>query len=112
MARSHDHTVTWRGHLKPEIKSVCSLLVTHHALSRLAQRCNARNPRDLVLATHAVFVTLVGEKPLPSDLPPAGYHLPVSLPNGMGDAVAVLERHENADVDASVVVTVLPPDLN
>jgi hypothetical protein len=47
-----------------------------------------------------------------SDLPPAGYHLPVSLPNGMGDAVAVLERHENADVDASVVVTVLPPDLN
>jgi hypothetical protein len=38
-------------------------------------------------------------------VPPAGLRIPITIPGDMGDAVAVLARHDDPDIEAPVVVT-------
>jgi hypothetical protein len=48
--------VNWRGSRRePEIRHGPIILVTHHSLSRLTQRCGARTPSDVLVATHALL---------------------------------------------------------
>jgi len=91
--------------------------LSHHALSRLCQRCNARRPRDLIVATHAL-VSAVCEAETANILPrpiinPAGHRLRVELGGGLGDCVAVFQRHERLlDETTPVCVSILPPDAD
>jgi hypothetical protein len=76
------------------------LLVTHHALSRLAQRCGARTILDIWFAASEI-----GEAYFSNGL--KGFsdnsRLKVSLPNEMGNAICVLR----SDSDGADVVTTL-----
>jgi hypothetical protein len=93
------------------------VLLTHHALSRLCQRCNARRPRDLIVATHAL-TNAVCEAEVANTLPrpvtnPAGHRLRVKLGGGLGDCVAVFQRHDRLlDDTTPVCATILPPDAD
>jgi hypothetical protein len=92
----------------PEIDASILTLVSHHALSRIAQRCGARDPRDLLLGVRALFAALTeAEIVFADDIPPGG-HLLVKFANGI-ETIAALERHRNPAIDAVVVPTILPP---
>jgi hypothetical protein len=45
--------IVGRPNAEPEGSGGGIVWLSHHALSRLCQRCNARRPRDLIVATHA-----------------------------------------------------------
>jgi hypothetical protein len=48
--------VTGQGpHRPPEVRHGVLLMISFHALSRLAQRCGARDAADLVLAAEGLF---------------------------------------------------------
>jgi len=103
-----------RPNAQPEGSGGGIVWLSHHALSRLCQRCNARRPRDLIVATHA-FVSAVCEAETANILPrpvtnPAGHRLRVELGGGLGDCVAVFQRHESLDEITPVCVSILPPD--
>src|ERR1700746_2484947 len=76
------------------------LLITHHALSRLAQRCNAREASDLVLAVNAIWYAFVEadlkahEDGAGLNARPASQRISVKLPGDMGEAIAVLCPHD------------------
>jgi hypothetical protein len=77
-------------------------IVSHHALSRLAQRCYVRTTLDLHMALKAIGEAAIGcDGLLDGDFPPAGKRF--QFPGG----VAVLRR--DADTDDLIVVTVLEP---
>jgi hypothetical protein len=95
--------------LRPDIWGALNLFVTHHALSRLAQRCGAREPHELLLAVRAIWHTFETDMEKKAEFPPAGYRLSVNLPGGLGGAIAALSRHANEDIHAPVVVTILSP---
>ena len=102
--------VKWYGRVRhPEINDAEVLLLTHHALSRLAQRAGARAPSDLLAATRVLFDVILHAQIGPDDVPPAGRRFTVSLPEHMGEATAVVARHENPEVRALVVTTILEP---
>jgi hypothetical protein len=91
-----------RWELKP------AMLVTHHALSRLAQRIGVRTTRDLLHAmvcfwdaTTDLVTAGNGERP---EAPPQGLRVPVKV--GTGDAIAVMQWDQ--ELDAFVLATVLP----
>jgi hypothetical protein len=77
-------------------------IVSHHALSRLAQRCDVRTTLDLHMALKAIGEAAIGcDGLLDGDFPPAGKRF--QFPGG----VAVLLR--DADTDDLIVATVLEP---
>jgi hypothetical protein len=77
----------------------CLLTVSHHAMSRLAQRCDVRTPLDLYAALTGMAQTVVVRPDEP--IPPAGMRL--AFPGG----IAVLRR-DSAD-GGLVAVTALEP---
>jgi hypothetical protein len=100
--------VKWHGRGRPsEIKGGAVLLLTHHALSRLAQRAAARTPADLIMAARVLFDVILHAGIEPDELPPAGRRLTISLPGHMGEATAVVARHDDPEVCALVVTTIL-----
>jgi hypothetical protein len=110
----HHLQLIGRPHADPECTSGALVWLTHHALSRLCQRCNARNPRDLIVATHGLIDAIckaetTGTMPRPVTNP-VGHRLRVELGGDLDACVAVLERHESLPEQvAPVVVTILPP---
>jgi hypothetical protein len=102
--------VKWYGRVRhPEIDDAEVLLLTHHALSRLAQRAGARTPADLLMATRVLFDVILHARIERDELPTAGRRFTISLPEHMGEATAVVARHENPEVRAFVVTTILEP---
>jgi hypothetical protein len=90
--------------------------LSHHALSRLCQRCNARHPRDLIVATHALINAVCKAetaKILPRPVTnPAGHRLRVELGGELGACIAVLQKHDRTEETAPVVVSILPPNAD
>ena len=108
--------IVGRPNAEPEGSGGGIVWLSHHALSRLCQRCNARRPRDLIVATHAL-VSAVCEAEVAKILPrpvtnPAGHRLRVKLGGALGDCVAVFQRHESLDEPTPVCVSILPPDAD
>jgi hypothetical protein len=56
-----DITLTSKGRHAYEQRNSFSLFVTHHALSRLAQRCGAITAGDLLIAVHNMWMAFVQE---------------------------------------------------
>jgi hypothetical protein len=73
------------------------LHVTHHALSRLAQRSGARTVDDLIAATKALWNAYYAYRMAvtPGTSTPDGTRIAVDLPAGMGKAIAVTRQHED-----------------
>ena len=104
--------VDWRGsHREPEIRHGPIILVTHHSLSRLAQRCGARTPSDLLVATRALLDAAGAASIRPDELSCVGRRLAIALPDHMGDAVAVIVKHDDPEILAMVVATILDPEM-
>jgi hypothetical protein len=109
--------IVGRPNADPEGSGGGIVCLSHHALSRLCQRCNARTPRDLIVATHALVAAVCeaeNAKILPRPVTnPAGHRLRVELGGGLGDCVAVFQRHESLlDETTPVCVSILPPDAD
>jgi hypothetical protein len=100
-----------RGHYK--VMRPIPLLITHHSLSRLAQRSNAREAIDLVWAVNATWYAFLEadikavEAGVPFCSHPAGRRIGVSLPAAIGDVVTVICPHD-ARPHTHVVTTILP----
>ena len=99
-----------------EVSRGLPLLITHHALSRLAQRCNAREASDLVLAVNAIWYAFVEadlkahEDGAGLNARPASQRISVKLPGDMGEAIAVLCPHDTRP-HTLVVATILSPGM-
>ena len=91
------------------------LIVTHHALSRLAQRCDARVPKDMINAVACIWKRLIEvqsdclEYSGRANRLPEDHRMRVNLGEAMGDCYAVLRRHSEED-SVTVVTTILGPD--
>jgi hypothetical protein len=82
-----------------------AFLVTHHALSRLAQRCGARTPGDLIDGLTSMANGIVPILEAEAGVPRSGrWRVEIE-----GGATAVLEPHKTQPV--LVVVTVLDKDM-
>jgi hypothetical protein len=110
VVHTHQLRSEGRGRGRVEFKIDPILFVTHHALSRAAQRIGARTALDLLNSMHAfpdATTRLLhewserGEYPKE---PPQGWRVPVRL-EGADDAVAVLKQHE--EFAGLVVMTIL-----
>jgi hypothetical protein len=80
-----------------------SLLITHHALSRLTQRCGARNLREVYAAVRRiaiVYVQRATERAVRN-----GERMSIELPYDMGTAICALTHH--ADGEGGVVLATL-----
>jgi hypothetical protein len=96
---------------KPGIEEIRPLLVSHHALSRLTQRCGARHPVDLILAVRGLCDAFLVAGIKGPDAIPLGHRMPFTLPADKGGGgIAVLARHDDPEMKAAVVVTMLPPE--
>ena len=84
------------------------LFVTHHALSRLAQRCGARTPADLMAAAAEMWATYVLRcfEQRGGDWVRDGFELEFAL-NGSEPARAVLARYDADDMEGAVVVVTI-----
>jgi hypothetical protein len=98
-------TITGLGGGKREVESRHALFVTHHALSRLAQRCGVRTIDDMIVAVAALWRAYFHYRTREECLEktPDGTRLAVKLPNGK-TAFAVLRRH---DEQGLIVVTAI-----
>jgi hypothetical protein len=100
-------------HRRFRIKGSALLFLTHHALSRLAQRCGARDAADLLIAADELFHEFAraakDDARLAPKTVPHGYQLPFALPHRGTGGVAILSPHDRADRDAAVVTTILDP---
>lgn len=90
-----------------EVDASHILFITHHALSRLAQRCDARTVDDMIAATKALWRAYRNyRKPLgdvKQNPTPDGHKLVVDHPNGA--YAAALKLHEDGGV---IIATILP----
>jgi hypothetical protein len=90
-------------HQYDDVSGVC-LLITHHAMSRLAQRCGARSLKEIYSCVRRIARTYCdefdGAKPAPRY-----YHLRVELPYDLGTAVCALEQYY--DGEGGMVVATL-----
>lgn len=83
-----------RGRVEP--LSIVMVLVTHHALSRAAQRHGASKPEHLILVANSIllgvadFVLAKGWGPA-LQAPPQGWRVPIGRSGGV---TLVLQRHE------------------
>jgi hypothetical protein len=94
-----------RGRSIVELEMVPTLLISHHSLSRLAQRHGARTWQDLLDAGMDIWLAMIrrgNEIGMETCLkpPPAGWRIPIK-----DGAVVVLRRHEK--FDALVAATIL-----
>jgi hypothetical protein len=83
------------------------LFITHHALSRSAQRLDMRTAADLMADVAAIWnsaIKLFNDKGLDTALepPPAGWRVPLAHINP--PAVVVLKRHEKRALIAATVI--------
>lgn len=84
------------GKNEVELSSRPILFITHHAMSRAAQRLGMRTTDHLITATTAIWngaLELIKEKETVEawlDAPPQGWRAPIEL---MGNATVVLKRH-------------------
>lgn len=95
-----------------DYKGATPLFVTHHAMSRLAQRFGARNPRDLLKGVHAIWDTYTAMRTenmaAIKRVLPADFRLKFLL--GEKDfAWAVLNPYDDGD-GGLVVATILPAE--
>jgi hypothetical protein len=96
---------TSKGDHRYDVKSSVALLMTHHALSRLTQRCGARTIQDIWHAAREIAVAYF--KTGPGEFRDNS-RLKVPLPDNMGTAICVLRSINNDCGD--VVVTTLWQD--
>jgi hypothetical protein len=75
-------------------------LITHHALARLAERCHAREPKDLLTAANSMSLAVMEGVPPTGDPPLEGWKIPFDT----GVAVVRLDDTEQCPL----VATVLP----
>ena len=82
------------------------LHITHHALSRLAQRCGARTIEDVITAAKALWRSYYAYRmTMPLGVPtPDGFRLMVEFPGHMGNAIAVTRPHEKGGL---LIVTII-----
>jgi hypothetical protein len=97
-------TLESKGNNRIQIKGKSILYVTHHALSRVAQRWGARTSEDLLTSVNVMWNGAIGhiEKRTAKDwctTPPEGYR--VETEKGL---ILILKQHESKD--ALVVATV------
>jgi hypothetical protein len=89
------------------------LHLTHHALSRLTQRCGARTPDDLIAAAKAIWAALMSFALALAeggvDRLPVEFRVPVDLPNGMGRAVAVVGDHDKGGLLVLTIINEAAP---
>ena len=101
-------TITSKGKHRYD-DEVCELylFVTHHALSRLAQRCGARTIDDVAQAARRIGVTFLktGRQTIDKILRDDG-RMKVELPREMGTAVCPLKKYDD-EYDGSLVITTL-----
>ena len=105
-------TVTNKGNYQADFDDYIWLLINHHAMARLAERCGARTPLQLVnilgklskaFMEYAIAHTEPGEK---ADIPPEGWRVPFE------GGVAVIST-DTEGVNPSglpLCMTVLPPE--
>jgi hypothetical protein len=86
-------TITSKGRFRYDESCEVPLLITHHALSRLTQRCGARTLKELYCAVRRIaiiYITKTVRKPV------SGHQrIPIELPFNLGTAICVLEPHED-----------------
>jgi len=99
------------GRDERELKSRALLFITHHCLSRMAQRLGMRTPDDVTVATRVIWraaVRLLREK---DDIeawlaaPRAGWRVPLIKKDGSQHDIVVLQRHDKRE--ALVAATVM-----
>jgi hypothetical protein len=72
-----------------------TLFITHHALSRLTQRCGARTLKELYCAVRRiaiVYLTKMADKAVSGP-----ERISIELPFNLGSAICVLEPHEDGE---------------
>jgi hypothetical protein len=89
-------------------KGLAFLFITHHSMSRLAQRCGAKEPRDLLDAVHSIWSAYLDIYDFHKTKVPNDLRLRFTL-KGSDHAYAVLAHHEDG-CGGMVVATILPPD--
>jgi hypothetical protein len=94
------------GDGEPRVEGHNVLFVTHHALSRLAQRCGARTVDDLIAAAKALWRAYYAYRMTmpPGVSTPDGMRIAVDLPAGMGRAVAVTRQHEEGGLIVATII--------
>jgi hypothetical protein len=89
------------------------LLVTHHSMSRLAQRNGVREPKELLMAVHSIRSSYLDMRTINmaavTRVLPEGYRLKFSLPDN-DFAWAVLNSHRGDKNGGLVVATILGTD--
>jgi hypothetical protein len=80
-------------------------------LSRLAQRCGARNAADLVLAADELLEVFTGTGIADPASIPQDYRLPFTLSHRDTSGIAVLAPCKCGGGDTAVVKTILDPDM-
>jgi hypothetical protein len=85
--------------------------ITHHALSRLAQRCGACDAADLVIAADELFHTLILADRDPRAPVVVGTRLPFTLPHRGTEGVAILSPYDRGDGNTAVITTILDPEM-
>jgi hypothetical protein len=95
-----------RGRGARQADSGYVLRITHHALSRLAQRCGARTIEDMIIAAKALWRSYHAYRmTMPLGVPtPDGFRLRVEFPGLMGNAIAVTRPHEKGGL---LIVTII-----
>jgi hypothetical protein len=103
-------TIESKGRFRYLEKIHHSLFITHHALSRLAQRCDVRTIHAVYDAVLRIVDRYMAWCAANEYRPPRdGDRLKVELPHGMGNAICALCHHAD-DETGAVVVTLWRQD--
>ena len=100
--------ITSKGKRRYTEETDLVLFVTHHALSRLAQRCGARTIHDVSLAARKIAVAFFEDK-WPKDTDGKlrdNTRMKVDLQGDMGNAICVLRNYNYTD-DGSIVGSIV-----
>jgi hypothetical protein len=100
-----------KGHGRYHEEGANSLFITHHALSRLTQRCGARSLKDVYGCVKMICRTFIISR-AKADPPPLrpGHQFRAELPYDLGTATCALEPY--ADGKGGFVVATLWKDAN
>jgi hypothetical protein len=86
-----------KGDHRYEVSRIVVLLMTHHALSRLTQRCGARTIFEVWKAACEIVAAYINAEYFKTK-PRDNSRFRVSLPDGMGTVICVLRSCDNGDV--------------
>lgn len=97
-----------KGDFRYDTECGTSLLITHHALSRLAQRCGARSIREVYGAVMDIAYEFIryrvdNKQRMIRD----GERMRVKLDDGLGTAVCALVQHSHKDCEGGIVLATL-----